>query len=224
MSGSPAPNVREWLRELEVFAGPLPSFDPAGAPEEPEEPFLVWLGEAVAAGLPDPHAMTLSTVDEHGDPWARVLILKNVDEHGWQFAAHADSPKGRHLSARPTAALAFYWPALGRQARLRGPVGAESPEGAAADFLARSATARAEALPGRQSRRLDSPAQRDAAIEASLGLVEQNPSLVEAGRAAAPHRADRLTDAPFRPALPVVVHVFRWLTRSGRGSSRYSRI
>ncbi|MFB7030747.1 MULTISPECIES: pyridoxamine 5'-phosphate oxidase family protein [unclassified Streptomyces] len=105
MSGSPAPNVREWLRELEVFAGPLPSFDPAGAPEEPEEPFLVWLGEAVAAGLPDPHAMTLSTVDEHGDPWARVLILKNIDEHGWQFAAHADSPKGRHLSARPTAAL-----------------------------------------------------------------------------------------------------------------------
>ncbi|WP_344561437.1 pyridoxal 5'-phosphate synthase [Streptomyces axinellae] len=171
-------DVREWLRGLEVFAGPLAAFDPDLAPAEPVALFLEWLTEAVEAGLPDPHAMTVSTTDEHGDPWARVLILKNVDEGGWQFAAHADSPKGRQLAARPSAALTFYWPALGRQVRVRGPVVAESAERGAADFLARSTTARAEALLGRQSRHLDGLAERDRAIGESLARVEQDPGLV----------------------------------------------
>ena len=47
-------NVREWLRSLAVFAGPLAQFDPADAPTEPVELFLRWLQEAVAAGVPDP--------------------------------------------------------------------------------------------------------------------------------------------------------------------------
>ncbi|AEM84075.1 FMN-binding pyridoxamine 5'-phosphate oxidase-related protein [Streptomyces violaceusniger Tu 4113] len=87
--------MREWLRGLEVFAGPLADFDPAGAPAEPVDLFLGWLGEAVAVGVPDAHAMTLSTIGEDGGSDARVLILKNVDGDGWQFAVHAHSPKGR---------------------------------------------------------------------------------------------------------------------------------
>ena len=176
-AGGPG-DVRAWLRGLEVFAGPLAAFDPGRAPADPVALFLEWLTEAVAARLPDPHAMTVSTVDEHGDPWARVLILKNVDEDGWQFAAHADSPKGRQLAARPSAALTFYWPVLGRQVRVRGPVVAESAERGAADFLARSATARAEALLGRQSRYLEGLAERDRAVGESMARVGQDPGLV----------------------------------------------
>ncbi|MFD7919967.1 pyridoxal 5'-phosphate synthase [Streptomyces sp. NPDC059740] len=171
-------DVRAWLRGLDVFAGPLASFDPAAAPAEPVELFLTWLREAVDAGLPDPHAMTVSTVDEHGDPWARVLILKNVDTAGWQFAAHADSPKGRQLALRPSAALTFYWPVLGRQVRVRGPVHPEPAERGAADFLARSAGARAEALLGHQSRHLESLQERDRAIGEALSRVQQSPGLV----------------------------------------------
>nr|WP_019993283.1 MULTISPECIES: pyridoxal 5'-phosphate synthase [unclassified Streptomyces] len=166
------------MRGLEVFAGPLAAFDPGAAPDDPVDLFLSWLTEAVEARLPDPHAMTVSTVDEHGDPWARVLILKNVDADGWQFAAHADSPKGRQLAARPSAALTFYWPALGRQVRVRGPVIAEPAERGAADFLARSASARAESLVGRQSRHLDDVAERDRAVKESLSRVEKDPTLV----------------------------------------------
>ncbi|MFJ4922048.1 pyridoxal 5'-phosphate synthase [Streptomyces sp. NPDC088725] len=175
-----AGSVREWLRGLEVFAGPLAQFDPAGAPAEPVGLFLDWLSEAVAAGVPDAHAMTLSTVGEDAGPDARVLILKNVDSEGWQFAAHANSPKGRQLADRPRAALTFYWPLQGRQVRVRGTVKPEPPERSAADLLARAPSARAEVLLGRQSSHLDSPEERDGALRAALARIESEPELVSA--------------------------------------------
>ncbi|WP_405607723.1 pyridoxal 5'-phosphate synthase [Streptomyces sp. NBC_01511] len=171
-------SIRELLRGLEVFAGTLPDFDPAAVPAEPVALFVSWLSEALAAGVREPHAMTLSTVDEAGEPQARVLILKNVDASGWQFAAHGGSPKGRQVAARPSAALTFYWPLQGRQIRVRGAVAAESAERSAADFLARSPRARAEALLGRQSRHLADPAERDLAMAASLERVDRQPDLV----------------------------------------------
>ncbi|WP_329238902.1 pyridoxal 5'-phosphate synthase [Actinoallomurus sp. NBC_01490] len=173
-----AGSVREWLRGLEVFAGPLADFDPAGAPAEPVELFLGWLTEAVEAGVPDAHAMTLSTVGEDGGPDARVLILKNVDADGWQFAVHAGSPKGRQLADLPRAALTFYWPPQGRQVRVRGTVEPASPEQSAADLLARAPSARAEALLGRQSSHLESAGERDRAFRAALARIESDPALI----------------------------------------------
>ncbi|MFC9390064.1 pyridoxine/pyridoxamine 5'-phosphate oxidase [Streptomyces venezuelae] len=171
--------VREWLRGIEVFARPLPVFDPERAPAEPSALFLAWLTEAVDAGVPDPHAMTLSTVDEAGDPDARVLILKNADGSGFQFAAHAASPKGVQLAGAPRAALTFYWAEFGRQVRVRGAVVPDTRERSAADFLARGATARAEALLGRQSRYLTDTGARDRALGESLARVETEPGLVD---------------------------------------------
>ncbi|MET8830435.1 pyridoxal 5'-phosphate synthase [Streptomyces sp. NPDC004610] len=170
--------IRRWLRGLEVFAGPLAEFDPASAPADPVALFLDWLRAAVAAGVPDPHAMTLSTVGEDGIPDARVLILKNVDDDGWQFAVHGDSPKGRQLARRPGAALTFYWPPLGRQIRLRGTVEAAPAEQSAADLLARATTARAEALIGRQSRHLTGPEERASALREARARIAADPGLV----------------------------------------------
>ncbi|WP_308314181.1 pyridoxal 5'-phosphate synthase [Streptomyces sp. GbtcB7] len=176
-AGEPV-SVREWLRSLEVFAGPLADFDPAGAPADPVELLLGWLREAVAAGVPDAHAMTLSTIGEDGGPDARVLILKNVDGDGWQFALHAHSPKGRQLADRPRAALTFYWLLQGRQVRVRGTVEPASPEQSAADLLARAPSARAEVLLGRQSEPLESSEERDRAFRAALARIESDPALV----------------------------------------------
>ncbi|MFE5674668.1 pyridoxal 5'-phosphate synthase [Streptomyces erythrochromogenes] len=171
--------VRGWLRSIEVFAGPLPEFATEQAPEDPVRLFLSWLSDAVADGLRDPHAMTLSTVDEAGDPDARVLILKGVCGAGWQFAGHGFSPKGRQLAVHPRAALTFHWPEHGRQVRLRGHVTPGSAQENAEDFLARSATARAEALLARQSQYLVDAAERDQALEKALATVEKEPSLVD---------------------------------------------
>ncbi|MEU7334761.1 pyridoxal 5'-phosphate synthase [Streptomyces sp. NPDC007074] len=171
-------DVRSWLRGLEVFAGPLADFDPDAAPADPVALFLDWLRAAVAAGVPDAHAMTVSTVAEDGGPDARVLILKNVDRTGWQFAAHAGSPKGRQLSGHPRAALTFYWPLQGRQVRLRGAVEPASAGQSAADLLARSESARAEVLLGRQSGHLESAGERERAFQDALARVESDPRLV----------------------------------------------
>ena len=43
------------------------------------ELFLVWLVDAIDAGAPDPHLMTLSTIDAAGRPDAHVLILKQAE-------------------------------------------------------------------------------------------------------------------------------------------------
>ncbi|MFF9978695.1 pyridoxine/pyridoxamine 5'-phosphate oxidase [Streptomyces erythrochromogenes] len=177
--GEQGGEVRGWLRSIEVFSGPLPEFAPEQAPEDPVRLFLSWLSDAVADGLRDPHAMTLSTVDEAGDPDARVLILKGVSGAGWQFAGRGFSPKGRRLAVHLRAALTFYWPEHGRQVRLRGHVTPGSVRENAEDCLARSATARAEALLARQSQYLMDTAERDQALEKALAAVGQEPSPVD---------------------------------------------
>ncbi|MDB5537686.1 MAG: hypothetical protein JWQ65_2561 [Devosia sp.] len=143
--------ARLLLRELPSLAGPLPDFDPATAAGTPQVQFVAWLREAIAARIREPHAMTLGTVDADGRPDARVLILKDLDERGWHFASSRHSPKGRQITASGDVALTFYWPALGRQVRIRGTAVDLGPDAAAADFWARSAEARANAALGRQS-------------------------------------------------------------------------
>lgn len=174
-------DLRELLRGLEVFGGDLPDFDTSALPADPHELFIEWLLAAVGAGVREPHAMTLSTAGADGDPTARVLIVKNVSAGGWQFASDAGSRKGRDLAARPFAALTFHWPQLARQVRIRGGVEPATADECAADFLARSPAARAEALLGRQSAPLADAAARDEAVRASAGRVALDPGLVAPG-------------------------------------------
>jgi len=173
--------MRELLRGLPVFSGDLPLFDPAAADRDPAAEFAAWLSAAVAAGVPEPHAMTVSTADEQGRPSARVLILKNVDRDGWQFASGAESRKGRELAANPWAALTFYWPQQGRQVRVRGQVRPLPAEAGARDFLARAPESRAEALLGRQSEVLSEGV--DIAMETKVALerIERDPDTIAPG-------------------------------------------
>lgn len=129
------------LRGLPSLVGEAPAFDPASLPADPVALFLEWLGVAVRAGVPEPHAMTLSTVDAAGAPDARVLILKDVDVRGWAFASTASSSKGRQLRQRPAAALSFWWQPLVRAVRVRGEVVEASREESLADLRARSVEA-----------------------------------------------------------------------------------
>jgi pyridoxamine 5'-phosphate oxidase len=161
--------------------GELPTFDPDAVAARPDDQFVAWLTAAVEAGVREPHAMTLSTVGPDGVPSGRVLILKNVDALGWEFAVHGSSPKGVELLAHPVAALTFYWSPLGRQVRVRGPVVAAPPDRSAADFRARPAGSRAEAMAGNQSRPLDSRQTLDLSTKRALDRLARNPDLVVSG-------------------------------------------
>jgi pyridoxamine 5'-phosphate oxidase len=171
-------DLRTLLRGLAVFAGDLPEFDTGAAPGDPVALFTEWLRLAIRQGIPEPHVMTLSTVDAMGNPSSRALILKDVDESGWQFASTSAGRKGCELAGRPYAALNFYWQPLGRQVRVRGPVRSLGPEAGACDFLARSAGARAESLAGRQSEPLGHTDQIETAAREARERLTAQPDLV----------------------------------------------
>jgi pyridoxamine 5'-phosphate oxidase len=168
----------ELLRALPVLSGTVaePGFDTA--PNRPEGLFTDWLRSAIAAGEPEPHAMTLSTCGEGGLPDARVLILKNLDDSGWSFASSRLSAKGRQLAARPSAALTFYWKGLGRQVRVRGTVAPASRAASARDFQARGLGARAVALASLESEPLSSPAECQAAVAGAARRLDGDGDLV----------------------------------------------
>lgn len=80
-----------------------------------------WLAEAIAAGHPEPTAMTLATVDAGGDPSSRIVLLKGIDA-GLVFYTNYESAKGRDLAAHPRAAASLFWMLLERQVRVIGVV------------------------------------------------------------------------------------------------------
>jgi pyridoxamine 5'-phosphate oxidase len=180
MPEAPA-SVRDLLRGLDVFPAVVPVLDAASAPGDPVTLFLAWLQDAIANKVLGPHAMTLATTDAAGHVSARVLLCKDVDADGrWYFASSSRGVKGRQLAASPGAALLFYWPQLGRQVRISGTAAPAGSEASAADFLARSPAARAEALTGRQSEPLADPAELDEALHRTQAAIAADPGLVAA--------------------------------------------
>ena len=130
----------------------------AGVDPDPLRQFRAWLDQALAAGVHEPHAMTLATADADGRPSARVVLLRGLDERGFAFFTNYDSRKGRDLEANPFGALVFYWAALERQVRVEGRVAAPArpnptPTSAAAPPTAGSG-------PGRRVRVRCSPTAR----------------------------------------------------------------
>lgn len=132
----------QWLRAQPTLTGTPPPLDQASLPSDPVDLFVEWIRDAAAAGVAEPHAATLATVDAEGVPDARTLILKDVGQHGWAFAGHRRSRKGEQLAAQPAAALNFWWLPMTRAVRVRGPVSEANREESGADFDARSMAAR----------------------------------------------------------------------------------
>ena len=57
---NPDGSARDRLASIASLTGTPPALDPAALPGDPVELFLTWLDQAVAAGAPEPRAMTLS--------------------------------------------------------------------------------------------------------------------------------------------------------------------
>ncbi|MFG2553374.1 pyridoxal 5'-phosphate synthase [Streptomyces sp. NPDC048581] len=171
-------DLHELLRSLRVWdpaVTELSAFEPAAAPDEPLALFTAWFAEAVAAGQVEPHTMSLATADEEGLPDVRTVMLHGADASGWSFATHAGSRKGRQLAARPYAALGFYWPAQGRQVRVRGSVTSAPSVASQADLHARSTGALAAALTGRQSEVLSSVEELARESQAAWERAQREP-------------------------------------------------
>ena len=189
------------LREEDLAADPFTQFDR-------------WLRQAVEAGVHEPNAMTLATAGTDGVPSARMVLLKAVDARGFVFFTNLESRKARELSARPAAALVFFWAELERQVRVEGTVEAVSRAEAERYFASRPRGSRLGAWASRQSDRAGSRAE----LEAQLKRREEE------------YRDRDIPTPPFWGGFRVVPHTVEFwqgrenrlhdrLVYSGRGSA-----
>lgn len=79
-----------------------------------------WVDDAVRAGVREPTAMVLATVDATGRPSSRTVLLKGLDERGAVFYTNYASRKAEALAGQPQCALHFGWYDLERQVRVEG--------------------------------------------------------------------------------------------------------
>jgi pyridoxamine-phosphate oxidase len=114
--------------------------------------FRNWFQEAIDAGLKEPSAMSLATIDADGHPDARMLLLKGVDERGFVFYTNMESPKAQALLREPWAALCFYWDKIDKQIRVRGRSERVSDDEADAYFATRPRLSQIGAWASKQSR------------------------------------------------------------------------
>ena len=119
---------------------------------DPTALFRIWFQEAIEAGLQEPSAMSLATLDADGHPDARMVLLKGVDERGFVFYTNLGSPKARALLQEPWAALCFYWDKIDKQIRVRGRADRVSDDEADAYFATRPRLSQIGAWASRQSR------------------------------------------------------------------------
>lgn len=90
--------------------------------DDPITQWHAWYDQAASAGISEPNAMTISTVDQDSMPDSRVVLARAVDARGFVFYTNFDSAKSQQLLAKPAASAVFAWLDLHRQVRVRGKV------------------------------------------------------------------------------------------------------
>ncbi|MBA2697784.1 MAG: pyridoxamine 5'-phosphate oxidase [Nocardioidaceae bacterium] len=147
---------------------------------DPTAAFAKWHDAAATAGLHEPNAMVVSTVDGSAVS-SRMVLLKGVDQRGFVFYTNTESRKGHELAVNPACALLFPWHPLERQVRIEGTAALVSAEEADRYFASRPRGSQLGAWASPQSE-----------------VVSGRPYLAERYQ----HEADRFTDAEVVPRPP----------------------
>ena len=113
--------------------------------------FKAWFHQAKDAGVNEPNAMVLSTIDDSGAPTSRTVLLKAADEAGFSFFTNYHSREGGHMEREPRIALVFPWLSLERQVHISGSVVKTSEEESVAYFARRPYGSQLGALASDQS-------------------------------------------------------------------------
>ncbi|MEZ5207769.1 MAG: pyridoxamine 5'-phosphate oxidase [Acidimicrobiales bacterium] len=140
--------------------------DVADLDADPMAEVAAWIAVATDAGIWEPTAMTLATVDADGAPDARMVLLRGVDGDGLRWYTDRSSAKGRQLAVVPRAAVVLAWPALGRQIRVRGAVTPTDDADSDAYWAGRPHGSRIAASASHQSAELAGRVELDDAIAA----------------------------------------------------------
>jgi pyridoxamine 5'-phosphate oxidase len=123
-----------------------------------------WVRAATEAGLPEPNAMVVATVDAEGQPSARTVLLKGLDERGLVFFTNYRSRKAAELAANPRASLVLPWHPIGRQVVVLGVVERVDRAETEAYFAGRPRDSQLSAWASPQSQVVADRAALDAAL------------------------------------------------------------
>lgn len=96
------------------------TLDDSDVHSDPLKQFSIWFSQAQAAKVVEPNAMTLATVNEQGQPSARIVLIKDIRPDGFVWFTNYKSRKGLELTHNEHAALLFFWQPLERQVRIEG--------------------------------------------------------------------------------------------------------
>ncbi|MBC7442209.1 MAG: pyridoxamine 5'-phosphate oxidase [Ramlibacter sp.] len=143
--------------------------DESGVDPDPMIEFAAWLAAAEQAGLYEPNAMVVGTIDPDGRPSSRTVLLKGLDGSGFEFVTNYGSRKGRALGANPGISLLFPWYAMQRQVIVYGTAHPTDAATSDAYFARRPRAARIAAVASDQSR----PIVSRALLEHQVRLVEE---------------------------------------------------
>jgi pyridoxamine 5'-phosphate oxidase len=130
-----------------------------------------WLDEAVAAGIPEPNAMSLATGRTNGHVSVRTVLLKGVDT-GLVFYTNYLSRKGRELEWNRWCAASLTWPSLGRQVRVTGTAARCSPAVSDAYFATRPRGSQLAAWASPQSQVLPDRAELERLVAEAAARFE----------------------------------------------------
>ena len=119
---------------------------------DPISQFEHWLEQAVKAGLEDPTAMVLATVDDQGSPWQRIVLLKGLSAGGFVFYTNYSSAKAADIARHGQVSLLFPWNELDRQVIVAGSAEKMSVTESATYFATRPRESQIAAWASRQSR------------------------------------------------------------------------
>lgn len=141
--------------------------DIADLAADPVEQWIRWHDDALEAGVAEPNAMVVSTVDADARPDARVVLVRGVDHRGFSFYTNYRSPKSRHLDATAHAAGLFAWLDLHRQVRIGGRVERVSATESDAYFASRPRASQIGAWASPQSEVIAGRDQLDELVRAT---------------------------------------------------------
>jgi pyridoxamine 5'-phosphate oxidase len=154
------------LSDMRRDFGELP-LDEGDLNADPLLQFVAWFEEAKQTGVPEPNAMTLSTVSASGMPAGRVVLLKGVSDGAFVFFTDYRSQKGQELEGSPKAALTFWWQLQSRQIRVSGRVERSSSTDSDEYYLTRPEGSRIGAWASLQSSELPNREALEQAVEES---------------------------------------------------------
>jgi pyridoxamine 5'-phosphate oxidase len=132
---------------------------------DPVAVFLGWYENAERTAAPFVDAFALATADEKGRTAVRFVLFKGLHEGTLRFVTNFESRKARDLEKNPHAAIAFFWPSLGRQVRMEGTVARAPDADSDRYFETRDRETQLGAWASAQSRPLANRAELEAELE-----------------------------------------------------------